>query len=215
MTTGLVTTGPVTTGPITTGVVTTGSMTTDPITTGADTTATITTDISTDPITTSQATTNQGPSTTGIPVDSETSPPTSTADAFSNSSPSKDDSSVVVVVLSTLLGIVVVPALVGVLVFVLWRIRRETETADVEMKQKESIPKKGDILSDITIQQQIGSGHSGEVYAGLWMNTKVALKRVNAEELSFFKELSILQYELHNFFKYFTRKLQHPHVVQV
>jgi len=58
------------------------------------------------------------------------------------------------------------------------------------------------IIEDIELQQELGSGHFGVVYKGLWQGREVALKTVKGEDqLSLMDEANVL------------KQLRHPNIV--
>ncbi len=108
-------------------------------------------------------------------------------------------------------GIIVIIALIVVVVVIVVRRRsRQAQqvysTSSVVMEEEgpyKALPQ-WKVITDVIVQDPIGSGCFGQVYKGTWNNTTVALKTLKQEEDSkgFFNEISILQ------------NLTHPNIVQ-
>lgn len=133
-------------------------------------------------------------------------------------------------IVGIIIAILICTLITAIIIFIFFRKRRNkrdepnstSNTEDVALENKENastsalppLPKSPSFIaektevqniSDVEVQKLLGSGQFGDVYLGLWTNTKVALKQVkdgnNVSQVS--KEIQVFQL------------LNHPHVVKM
>ncbi|PRP86868.1 hypothetical protein PROFUN_03616 [Planoprotostelium fungivorum] len=107
------------------------------------------------------------------------------------------------IVVGSVLGAIVLFALIGVIIFLAFRKRRVTQimmqTVDLSTIDLGSVKKSMIEYTDLTDMHEIGSGAFGIVFRATWRELTVAVKQIRSEHVtteqveSFLKEVAILQ----------------------